>query len=158
MRLSTFHRLFLERSHLHLKTFEMFSRVNLVERRREILDNKTAVHTASNALLNLSPQSSYARWAGFQRFTDRTYVDLNCESAYAIAMEKWVVLQTFDSEAEARVVLSKLESKGIATQLLGSQSKAAGLVPNMLRLMVLQKDLEKAKSILTGAKYLNALR
>jgi hypothetical protein len=64
-------------------------------------------------------------------------------------MENWVLLRTFDSEGEARVVESRLRSEGIATQLQGSHSVAAGRVPEMLRLMVQKQDLDKAKSILS---------
>lgn len=63
-------------------------------------------------------------------------------------MENWVLLATFSSEGEARVVQSKIESVGIATQLIGSQSRAAGLIPEMLRLMVQARDLDKAKEAL----------
>lgn len=67
-------------------------------------------------------------------------------------MENWVLLSSFSSEGEARVVQSKLESEGIATQLIGSQSRAAGLIPEMLRLMVQARDLEKAKETLKNAE------
>lgn len=63
-------------------------------------------------------------------------------------MEAWTVLNSYNSEAEARVIESKLNSEGIVTQLLGSQSRAAGLVPNMLQLQVRTEDLSKAKKIL----------
>ncbi len=63
-------------------------------------------------------------------------------------MENWVLLGTYSSEAEVRVIQSKLESVGIPTHLIGSHSRAAGLIPEMLRLMVQPQDLEKAREIL----------
>lgn len=67
-------------------------------------------------------------------------------------MDKWVLLETFNSEAEARVVESRLQAEGIETQLLGSQSRAAGLIPEMLRLMVQNADENRAQAILKSAE------
>lgn len=66
-------------------------------------------------------------------------------------MENWVLLMKLNSEAEARVIQSRLQADGIDTQLLGSQSRAAGLIPDMLRIMVEPKNLLQAKSILDGS-------
>jgi hypothetical protein len=63
-------------------------------------------------------------------------------------MENWTLLRTFESEGEARVVESVLNAEGIETQLLGSHSRAAGPVPEILQLRVRPADLPKAQEIL----------
>ncbi len=61
---------------------------------------------------------------------------------------QWTLLENFSSEAEARVVESRLKAEGLTVELLGVQSRAAGYMPGGLRLMVLTQDLESAKIIL----------
>lgn len=65
-------------------------------------------------------------------------------------MENWVLLGKFNSEAEARVIQSLLASLDIECQLYGSHSRPAGLVPDMLRLMVRSEDLEKAREAMSA--------
>lgn len=63
-------------------------------------------------------------------------------------MDNWLLIKSFDTEAEARVVESRLRSEGLKVQLTGSHSIAAGPVPGLFQLFVQEPDLKKAIQIL----------
>src|SRR4051812_33618202 len=70
-------------------------------------------------------------------------------------MVKWVLLKSFDSEAEARVVESFLRANDFEVELLdtrvvGSGAGRAG--PTGMRLMVRSEDLERARNLITEAR------
>lgn len=69
-------------------------------------------------------------------------------------MDMWRVLQTFDSEGEARVIESFLIAHGIDAHLLGTHDKSKHLAPGSLmgagmRLMVRMEQVEAARKLLS---------
>ncbi len=64
-------------------------------------------------------------------------------------MEDSILLQSYDTEAIARVVESKLKSEGLEVQLTGSHAIAAGPVPGLFQLFVREPDFKKAVQILS---------